>query len=290
MQTTKIFLFVFTITKIDEHILAPMYQFNKHKFNQMALVQTSPFLGQIFKTNGEVDVLEDLSGTYQLYNSEDDEFIGSAMVQRHVANDTPYLDILLPCGMLSFEEMDYTSNNLGCKCWLGSFANVIYHTNVTIDATHTVLELGSGVGISGITLAKSYPSTNVTISDGFDPLAVIIKSNIKSNTTSNASFEKIKWDDNTTYNGMYDLVIGCECVYTDDTQYLVDAIIHHLKDDGKAIFLNTPSPYRNGVQSFIDNLKHFGQVTNKDVYLVRNNTIKAPFVLIEFTRNVSHQQ
>lgn len=266
-------------------------QFKQFK-NNMALVQTSPFLGQVFKANGEVDVIEDMSGTYQLFDSDYKELIGSAMVQRHSVNDTPYLDILLPCGMLSFEEMDYTSNNLGCKCWLGSFANVIYHTNVTIDASHTVLELGSGVGISGITLAKSYPSTDVTISDGFDPLAIIIKSNIKSNTTSNASFQKIKWGDITTYTGLYDLVMGCECVYTDETQDLIDTIIYHLKDEGKAIFLNTPSPYRHGVQSFIDNLKPYGLVTTKEVYLVHNSTIQAPFVLIEFTKryNVSHQQ
>jgi 2-polyprenyl-3-methyl-5-hydroxy-6-metoxy-1,4-benzoquinol methylase len=284
-------MFLF-ITKIDVHIYVPMYSRIKQTYNNMALVQTSPFLGQIFKSNGEVDVIEDMSGTYQLYNSEDNELIGSAMVQRHTTNDTPYLDILLPCGMLSFEEMDYTSNNLGCKCWLGSFANVIYHTNNTNDASHTVLELGSGVGISGITLAKSNPSTNVTVSDGFEPLAITIRNNIKSNTTSNASFEKIKWGDDSTYNGPHDLVMGCECVYTDETQDLIDTIIYHLKDDGKAIFLNTPSPYRHGVQSFINNLKPYGLVTTKEVYLVRNSTIQAPFVVIEFTKrnDVSHQQ
>lgn len=269
-----------------------MYSIIKQTYNNMALVQTSPFLGQIFKSNGEVDVIKDMSGTYQLYNSADNELIGSAMVQRHTANDTPYLDILLPCGMLSFEEMDYTSNNLGCKCWLGSFANVIYHTNNTIDMSHTVLELGSGVGISGITLAKSNPCTNVTISDGFEPLAITIKNNIKSNTVSNASFEQIKWGDDSTYNGRYDLVMGCECVYTNETQDLIDTIIYHLKDDGKAIFLNTPSPYRNGVESFINNLKPYGLVATKEVFLVRNGSIQAPFILIEFTKrnDASHQQ
>lgn len=270
-----------------------MYSIKQNQlYKSMALVQTSPFLGQIFKPNGEVDVIEDMSGTYQLYNNINNEFIGSAMVQRHSTNDTPYLDVLLPCGMLSFEEMEYTSNNYGCKCWLGSFANVIYHTNKTVDASYSVLELGSGVGISGIALAKSNPSTNVVVSDGYKPLEITIKKNIKSNTTNNVSFEQIQWGDDSTYhNCLYDMVIGCECVYTEETQDLVDTIVHHLKDNGKAIFLNTPSPYRNGVQSFIEKLQEHGEVTTQEMYLVHNKTLQAPFVLIEFTKRrkcVSH--
>lgn len=274
------------ITKIDVHTYVPMYsQKLKPQFNSnMALVQTSPFLGQVFKANGEVDVIDDMSGTYQLYTSDDNEFIGSAMVQRHSANDTPYLDVLLPCGLLSFEEMDYTSNNLGCKCWMGSFANVIYHANNNLDANNTVLELGAGVGISGITLAKCSPCTRVVVSDGFDPLACIVKNNIKSNNISNASFDSIKWGEDTTYQGEFDIVIGCECVYNDAVDVLVATVVHHLKDTGKAMFLNTPSPYRNGVQTFIDRLKAYGCVTEKPLYMVHNGNHQAPFVLIEFVK------
>lgn len=261
--------------------------FNRSTYNtpKMILVQTSPCIGQLLKSNGDIDILNDMSGTYKLYDNFNNHLIGSAIVQRHNTYSKPCLDILLPCGFLSFEEVEY------CKCWLSSFANVICHTNLTsLLRDSLVLELGAGVGISGITLAKCNPSSYIVISDGFEPLSCNIKNNIKNNATNNATFKVIKWGDKMTYHSkMFDLIIGCECLYHDDgdderSQNLVDAILHHLKDDGKAVFLNTPPPYRKGVETFIDKLQSIGSVTTRDLCLVHNDNHQAPFVLIDFQK------
>lgn len=251
----------------------------------MALVQTSPFLSQVFNEDGAVDVIDDMSGSYSLYDDRTNILIGTAIVKR----DDPYLHINLPLTStyLTFEEMEYKSSNLGCKCWLGSFANVIYHTQQHMIQAKEVIELGTGVGICGIAIARCDPYMRVVVTDGFAPLADTINNNIKKNGVAlNTSYEALRWGQvsSNVQAKSFDVVMGCECVYNDETQDLVSTIIHYLKDNGKAVFLNTSHPYRNGVLTFITRLKEHGKVITRNLSLVYNDAHRAPFTLIEFVK------
>lgn len=251
----------------------------------MALVQTSPFLGQVFNEDGAVDVIDDLSGSYSLYDDESNTLIGSAIVKRHDSN--LHINLPLTSTYLTFQEMDYKSNNLGCKCWLGSFANVIYHTQQQMLQANNLLELGTGVGICGVAIAKCDPYLQVVVTDGFAPLADTINNNIKRNgVTLNTSYKILKWGqpNSSIPAKSSDIVMGCECVYNDETQDLVSTIIHYLKDNGKAVFLNTAHPHRHGVLTFISRLREHGKVITRNLSMVYNDTHKAPFTLIEFVK------
>ena len=65
----------------------------------------------------------------------------------------------------------------------------------------------------------------------------------------------------------------------------METILKHLDKNGKAIFINTPHPYRQGVLTFIKTLNSHGDVTVKEIYLMHNNTNKAPFTVIEFHKH-----
>jgi len=254
--------------------------------NTMALVQTSPFLGQIFKEDGAVDVIDNMTGSYSLYDDISNTLIGSAIVKREKCN--LHINLPLTSTYLTFEEMEYKSGNLGCKCWLGSFANVIYHnTQQRMLQADNLLELGTGVGICGIAIAKSDPFMKVVITDGFAQLADTINNNIKKNgVASNTSYKKLNWEQiNPDIPARsFDIVMGCECVYNDETQDLVSTIVHCLKDNGKAVFINTSHPHRNGVLLFISRLRQHGEVFTRNLSLVYNDEYTAPFTLLEFVK------
>ncbi|KAJ2776159.1 Protein-lysine N-methyltransferase efm6 [Coemansia interrupta] len=58
----------------------------------------------------------------------------------------------------------------------------------------TVLELGSGTGIVGITLAKLQPNCTVVLTDKPE-LVALLKHNIEMNTCKNAAAEELDWCD-----------------------------------------------------------------------------------------------
>lgn len=252
----------------------------------MTFVQTSPFLGQVFKENGEVDVVNDMSGDYSLYI--DSYQIGTAVMERRHVMCSTRVRLFVKNIAFSFDEMECKGDNLGCKCWLGSIASVIYFTHQnTLNTQNTscnILELGAGVGICGIVLAKFNGLANIVISDGFVNLSQVIEKNITINILKNASYAHLKWGDHHHEQGRFDYVIGCECVYRPEVADLIDTTMYFLKTNGKAIFINTPAPYRHGVFEFIQGLKKHGAVNVQHLYLQYNQTHKAPFILIEFTK------
>jgi 2-polyprenyl-3-methyl-5-hydroxy-6-metoxy-1,4-benzoquinol methylase len=257
----------------------------------MTFVQTSPFLGQVFKSNGEVDVVDDMSGCYTLYDMKTCNEKGDVYVQRSVNGQTTILQLEIPFVKmkLAFDEMTIRGNNLGCKCWLGSFANVIWLTQckeVTTWPTNCqVLELGTGVGVSGITLGKTNTYFDVVVSDGVQMLSAIVNQNIKNNNVKNTFYQTIEWGALKRCKRQFDIIIGCECLYQDCVSDLVETVLHHLKVGGKAYFMNTPQPYRKGVLSFIERLRKHGHVVTHELCLIHNTTNKAPFVLIEFKKD-----
>lgn len=255
----------------------------------MAFVQTSPFLGQVFKLNGEVDVIDDMSGHYRLFDGENDNMIGEVIVERANYNHRTCLQLKIPLLHLSmsFDEMPVAGDNIGCKCWLGSFANIIYITCFYNDLKGKVLELGTGVGALGITLGKTNIYLDIIISDGCEQLRATTMKNVEQNNVKNVLFKTLKWGNDDLAKTQYDIILGCECVYKDDVNDLIETILDYLNAGGRAYFINTPHPYRKGILTFIQMLKQHGQVILRQLYLLHNDTNKAPFVFIEFRKSNS---
>lgn len=256
----------------------------------MAFVQTSPFLGQVFNCNGEVDVVDDMSGTYVLVDMVTKCVFGEVFVQRVVCGQATCLHLFLPSLNLnmSFDELPIKGDNLGCRCWIGSFASVIWLTQqsnaLCWNKHHQVLELGTGVGVCGVTLGKINNDIDITISDGVESLSTVAKENINQNMVNNVSFNVLKWGSTNTDTQQYDFIFGSECIYRDFVDDIVETILHCLKEDGKACFLNTPHPYRKGVLTFIQSLTTHGNVSTRELNLTYNGVHQAPFILIQFRK------
>lgn len=255
----------------------------------MAFVQTSPFLGQVFKLNGEVHVIDDMSGHYRLFDGETDNMIGEVIVEKVNYQHTTCLQLKVPLLQVSllFDEMPVAGNNIGCKCWLGSFANIIYITCLYNDLKGKVLELGTGVGALGITLGKTNIYLDIVISDGCELLCATTMKNVEQNEVKNVLFKTLKWGKDDLAKTPYDIIMGCECVYKEHIDDLSETILDYLSAGGRAYFMNTPHPYRKGIMTFIQKLKQHGQVILKELYLLHNDTNKAPFIFIEFRKSNS---
>ena len=92
-----------------------------------------------------------------------------------------------------------------------------------------VLELGTGCGIVGMTLASVVPNCHVTLSD-LPEAREIVEKNISEcvltlTNGSNLSFEELDWDDQIPAwlarpESRIDLVLAADCTYNPDSRYV----------------------------------------------------------------------
>lgn len=129
----------------------------------------------------------------------------------------------------------YKNNLISFKSMSGVFAKsrVDFGTNVLINSLEelnvkSILDVGCGVGVIGITLAKAYPSINVEMIDINERAVKLCNENIKLNKINNAVSYVSNCYENV--NNSYDMIItnppiraGKEIIYkivTDAKKYL----------------------------------------------------------------------
>lgn len=261
---------------------------------QPYLVQTSPFLGQVHHPNGEVEVVDYLIGHFELFDSEKTS-LGHVTVDMPepftkkftFSNDT----------QLTITELQSNKGKIGSQCWLSSIAFAIWcqqqQSKYFVPTKKTILELGSGVGLGGISLAswsvaKDY---DIVMTEYIQPLIETIRNNITTNNQSLSCIPKVKmldWDNSQSSETghAYDCIIACDCVYKEDSSALIQTIVQSLDNNptAKAIVFNTSPKHRLWVNEFKADLQLEGQVT-EDVYTLRHNHMyDAEFILLEFQK------
>lgn len=101
-----------------------------------------------------------------------------------------------------------------------------------------VIELGSGCGLLGISLAKFLNCKELVLSDYVDSVLANLKNNVETNNAlDKAMFLNLDWKDYESYNELakFDVIIGSELIYKGGPLIeLANLIKVLLKEDGKA--------------------------------------------------------
>ena len=249
---------------------------------RQVLVQTSPFLGQVVLDSGEVHVVDKLIGKFQLYNT-DNTCLGIVKVtESKDLSNTKLIDIhdcngeYCKIHRLTITEDKFTKGNLGCQVWLSSLAFILWcEKHHALTNLGHVLELGCGVGLCGIYLASSKKTrsfvSSVTLTDGFECLKDVVATNISQNDTHlDTQFKVLKWEEHTKESEIrFDTIIATDCIYTTNSQPLIDTIFKYVDDNGRVIIFNTAPDYRKGVQDFIDKVNGLPYKVSVDYFMLR---------------------
>lgn len=125
----------------------------------------------------------------------------------------------------------------GMRLWE---SNVVMSRYIILNTSQfkdkSILELASGTGICGITLAKWTKAKNVLLADKYDEIINNIKVNMKNNAVSHPVVIKMSWNEYICFDNQYDVILACDpffhgCSY----ESLYNIMLRFLCVDGSLI-------------------------------------------------------
>lgn len=102
----------------------------------------------------------------------------------------------------------------------------------------SVLELGCGTGIVGLTLAKCLPTTaQVTLTDSESALWPLLHQNIHANFVKNVRIANLDWRDTSTFLSAdnFDLIVAADVLYAGMDKLFARALASHLLDNDSLV-------------------------------------------------------
>lgn len=120
-----------------------------------------------------------------------------------------------------------------------------------------VIELGSGCGVPGLTVAASQAAALKVYVTDLNPLTVEnIDHNIKLNGLKNAEALRMDWCDRETWpEEKLNFVVGSDLVYQKSLVPLLSSVIMELLSSGGVFYYVAPETGRDGLESFINQMK-----------------------------------
>lgn len=182
--------------------------------------------------------------------------------------------------------------HIGGCFWLSSIAMILFiDTHKDYFKDKKILELGSGIGLPAMHIAKTCTPKNVTMSDK-DSYITQSSSNLNGIfELGNTDIKYIDWFNslndtlNDTDQDKYDVIIASDCVYRNTQAAFLETIKKHLKDDGIFIFVNA---YRDGLDDFIYSLQELYAVSYEEIELVFIESEKKEVYSIKLTHVIAH--
>lgn len=190
-----------------------------------SIIQNNP---SFFQSSG-MKTLSNMNGIFRLENNDGTLSICDKVLKIY---DIEYLLI---------KEPQY----IGGSYWLSSIAMLLYiENNKKLFDCKDILELGSGLGLPGMHLARVCGGS-VTLSD------------IEANVTHDSLYINnmigcvdncfIDWNNSAQHTGKYDVIIASDCIYRNTQGIFVETIKNLLKNDGTLIMFNA---IRDGIDEF----------------------------------------
>jgi len=170
---------------------------------------------------------------------------GKRMEFYRVGNWTPLIE-----KHFSGENSKFTDFPVWIKIWEASLVLTDYLLDEVLKAPKSVLEIGAGMGITGMFLAAF--GHEVTSVDSEQDSLDLLKLNIAHNGLGNIHTQKLDWHE-ADLGEKFDLICGSEIIYKESDIEPVETFTRkHLKPDG-AVYL-AHDQQRMNVEKFVNQL------------------------------------
>lgn len=166
------------------------------------------------------------------------------------------------------------SSRIGGCFWLSSIAMLLFaDTHKDYFKDKKVLELGSGIGLPAMHIAKTCCPKHVSLSD-IDSYITQHSSNLNGLfELGNTEVKNIDWDDlpYVPESEKYDIIIATDCIYRNSQNAFFRTVQRFLKSDGIFILANA---YRDGLDDFIYSLEELYNVSCEEIELCLDESQK----------------
>lgn len=168
----------------------------------------------------------------------------------------------------------------GLKLWEGAVV-LLRHMlkNPDIFKGKTVMDLGGGMGVVGIAMARFFES-QVVISDYIPKILELARENVDLNSpygSSKPEVVNLDWNNCEGYDQKFDIVVGCELVYAiTNCDNLVKLLSRILKPGSKLIMIIPTCRTNRG--EFLAKIKEIGEFDIKEEILIGDYYTSSPLV------------
>lgn len=139
------------------------------------------------------------------------------------------LDSILP-EIVSPSKGNGKNRPFWVKIWESSIILAYYLSNLPVHSGQRMLEIGAGMGVTGIAAASF--GHNVTITDNNEDALAFARVNAAANGLEHLSIRSLDWNRPDTEE-KWDVIFGSDVVYVESGfDLLVDFLRRHLKQDG----------------------------------------------------------
>lgn len=154
-------------------------------------------------------------------------------------------------------EDDYIRNfPLWIKIWEAAIVLTEDLTRREIDADSKILELGAGMGLTGLALGSM--GYHVTLTDTDETALALLEKNVKHNQLTTARIQKLDWFHPNTEE-QFDVICGSELIYKDEAvEPLLNLLLHILKKEGTAYIAHDVN--RNTMTTFLEKASRFFKI------------------------------
>lgn len=146
------------------------------------------------------------------------------------------------------QELSFYQGKLGAKVWPCGIATATWcAANAHLFAGKRVLELGSGVGLSGLACAAVNATVDLTDLDAHDEtdgpsdLVANLRRNIALNDFRAVSARELDWSDERNVAVQYDVLLASDCIYyPENVLPLARTIKRHLAVGRGVAYVSSP--------------------------------------------------
>ena len=169
-----------------------------------------------------VEINEDIYKA--VYLNEEDLENSQTFYKSYFQNDGTYL-----CSLIESKEF-VIKGTTGLKTWpAAEFLLQLFFKENILQENDTVLELGCGIGMIGISLLQCGKVKKVIFTDHSESVLEVVKQNLHKNGIHNENsfhVQKLDWEKNETEVPDHDLVIGSDIVFD---QRIIPSLVRTLK-------------------------------------------------------------
>ncbi|TPX48654.1 hypothetical protein SeLEV6574_g01924 [Synchytrium endobioticum] len=164
--------------------------------------------------------------------------------------------------ILTIRDEAFAAASIGFMTWSASIVLADLLANQTINVNDkSVLELGCGTALSGLSAARFQYPRRVVLTDYHDAVLENARVNIRLNSCSDvASVKKLDWRDPPLDMPVFDTIIAADCIFEVEHACLVPVIAkRYLKPDGVfEVLLPLREKYKQEVSAFESNMRFNG--------------------------------